>query len=145
MRWQQKLKNAKWNLIKGATYKFSGNFQDVSCCNHYRQVRTFDLCQAKKKNGELSISATRPQSRSCSSIGFLINYEIFLFGFGRLGGGQARWGRHNFWCTWKTPSKKGTLFAFPLTIQFLVFLSFRWVSVWLLRKCRIKRELNRNF
>ena len=87
-----------------------------------------------KKNGELSISATRPQSRSCSSIGFLINYEIFLFGFGRLGGGQARWGRHNFWCTWKTPSKKGTLFAFPLTIQFLVFLSFRWVSVWLLRK-----------
>ena len=49
MRWQQKLKNAKWNLIKGATYKFSGNFQDVSCCNHYRQVRTFDLCQANKK------------------------------------------------------------------------------------------------
>ena len=49
MRWQQKLKKAKWTLIKGATCKFSGNFQDVSCCNHYRQVRTFDLCQAKKK------------------------------------------------------------------------------------------------
>ena len=57
MRWQHKLKIAKWSMIKGATYKFSGNFKTYRAATITAKcVPSTFVRQKKKKKKKMASS-----------------------------------------------------------------------------------------